>query len=109
MTHEDYMKEAMNEAEKAVGEGNAPFGVIVVDNNTGEIVCRDYDRVKEFTDPTAHGEVNCIRSLCKQRNSLSLLDVTFYTTSEPCATCLSSMVKAKVPRVYYGAETESTA
>jgi tRNA(Arg) A34 adenosine deaminase TadA len=109
MTHEDYMKEAMKEADIAVSGGNAPFGVVVVDNDSGEIICREYDRVKECWDPTAHGEINAIRKLCKDRNTLSLANTTFYTTSEPCPTCLTGMIKAKVPINYYGAETEVTA
>ena len=109
MTHEDYMREAMKEADIAVTEGNAPFGVVVVDNESGGIICRDHDRVAEHCDPTAHGEINAIRELCKERNTLSLRDTTFYTTSEPCPTCLTGMIKAKVPINYYGAETEETA
>lgn len=109
MTHEDYMSEAMKEAEKAVANGNAPFGVVVIDNETGEIIWRDHDRVKELMDPTAHGEVNAVRGLCQKQGNLSLDNTTFYATSEPCATCLSSMVKAKVPFSYYGAETEEDA
>lgn len=109
MTHKDYMNEAMKEAEKAVVDGNAPFGVVVVDNDTGEIIWRDHDRVNECMDPTAHSEVNAVRGLCKKLSKLSLKNTTFHRTSEPCATCLSSMVKAKVPLSYYGAETEEDA
>ena len=109
MAHEDYMREAMKEADKAVLDGNGPFGVVVVDNDTGEIICRDHDRVMECCDPTAHGEINAIRKLCKERESLSLANTTFYTTSEPCPTCLTGMIKAKVPINYFGAETEATA
>ena len=109
MTHEDYMREAMKEVEIAVANGNAPFGVVVVDNVTGEIICREHDRVKEQWDPTAHGEINAIRKICKEQNTLSLRNTTFYTTSEPCPTCLTGMIKAKVPFNYYGAETEITA
>jgi tRNA(Arg) A34 adenosine deaminase TadA len=82
---------------------------VVVDNATGEIICRDYDRVRENFDPTAHGEINAIRKLCTERNTLSLANTTFYTTSEPCPTCLTAMIKARVPINYYGAETEATA
>ncbi len=109
MTNEDFMREAMKEAAVAVSDGNAPFGVVVVNNATGEIICREHDRVKEQCDPTAHGEINAIRKLCKQQNTLSLNNTTFYTTSEPCPTCLTGMIKAKVPFNYYGAETEITA
>ena len=109
MNHEDYIKEAMKEAELAYTKGNAPFGVIVVDSKSNKIIWRDHDRVKELLDPTAHGEVNAVRALCKKNKTLSLHGLVFYTTSEPCATCLSSLVKAKVSSVYYGADTELTA
>lgn len=109
MNHEDYMREAMKEADIAVSEGSAPFGVVVIDNNSGEIICREHDRVKECWDPTAHGEINSIRKLCKELKTLSLSNATFYTTSEPCPTCLTGMIKVKVPKSFYGAETEATA
>jgi len=72
MTHEDYMREAMAVADIAVKNVNAPFGVVVVDNQTGKIIHREYDRVKEYCDPTAHGEINAIRALCQERKTLSL-------------------------------------
>lgn len=106
--HEEIMKLALDEAELAVEEGNAPFGCVVVDQE-GKVVLREHDRVAELMDPTAHGEINAIRALCKSRNTLSLRDLTFYTTSEPCPSCMAGMIKAKVPAVYYGAKTESTA
>lgn len=108
MSHEDYMKIAIEEAEAAVKDGNSPFGVAVVDSE-GEVVWKDHDRVKEHMDPTAHGEVNAIRGLCKKLNMLKLENMTFYTTSEPCPTCLTSMIKARVPRNFYGAKTEKNA
>ena len=108
MKKEDVMRLALEEVELAVQEGNAPFACIVLDKE-GNVVAKDHDRVKELMDPTAHGEVNAIRSLCKRLNSLSLKGYTFYTTSEPCPTCMTAMIKAKVSAVYYGAKTEETA
>lgn len=108
MTHEEYMKVAIEEAKMAVDAGNAPFGVVVVDPD-GKVVWKDHDRVNERTDPTAHGEINAIRSLCSKIKSLSLRNYTFYTTSEPCPTCLTGCIKAQVSKIYFGAETESTA
>jgi tRNA(Arg) A34 adenosine deaminase TadA len=108
MTQEDIMKLALEEAGLAVRDGNAPFACIVLDKE-GDVVAKDHDRVKELMDPTAHGEVNAVRSLCKQLNSLSLKGYTFYTTSEPCPTCMTAMIKTEVSTVYYGAKTEETA
>jgi tRNA(Arg) A34 adenosine deaminase TadA len=108
MTHQELMKVALAEAEIAVREGNAPFGCVVVDAS-GNVVLREHDRVKELMDPTAHGEINAIRKLCKQLNSLSLQGYAFYTSSEPCPSCMAGMIKAKVSNVFYGAKTEVTA
>jgi tRNA(adenine34) deaminase len=108
MRHDEIMQLALQEAELAAKDGNAPFACIVVDKE-GKIVLREHDRVKELVDPTAHGEINAIRKLCKQFNTLSLNDYTFYTSSEPCPSCVAGMIKAKVPAVFYGAKTETTA
>ncbi len=108
MPHEDLMRVAMEEADIAVNEGNFPCGVVVVDEH-GNVVARDHDRVKEQMDPTAHGEINAIRSLCKAMQTTKLPNMTFYTTSEPCPTCLSAMIKARVGMAYYGAKTEEDA
>jgi tRNA(Arg) A34 adenosine deaminase TadA len=108
MTPEEIMKLAIDEAELAVKEGQGPFAAVVVDP-TGEIVWKDHDRQKERMDPTAHGEINAIRYLCKKLHTLSLRGYTFYTTSEPCPTCLTGMIKAQVSTNYYGAKTEANA
>ena len=108
MSNEEIMKIALQEAEVAVHEGNAPFACVVANEN-GEVVLREHDRVKERMDPTAHGEINAIRTLCKKLNTLSLSKYIFYTTSEPCPSCMAGMIKAQVPAVFYGANTERTA
>lgn len=108
MSHEHFMEIAIEEAELAIKEGSAPFAVVVVDQE-GKIVAKDHDRIKELVDPTAHGEINVIRRLCKELNTLDLSPYTFYTTSEPCPTCLTGCIKVRVKNIYYGAETEATA
>lgn len=108
MTHEEYMGLALKEAEVSVQQGQGPFAVVVVDEN-GKVIWKDHDRQLERMDPTAHGEINAIRYLCSKKNSLSLKGYTFYTTSEPCPTCLTAMIKAQVSKNYYGAKTENTA
>src|SRR3989344_9698888 len=107
-TPEELMRLAMEEAELSVKKGNGPFAVVVVDQG-GNIVWKDHDRQKELTDPTAHGEVNAIRYLCKKLNTFSLKGFSFYTTSEPCPTCMTCMIKAQVSHNYYGAKTEALA
>lgn len=108
MTKEDYIRLAMKEAEKAVEEGERPFGVVVVDPN-GEIVLKDHGRTNQLNDPTAHGEVHAIRTLYKKLGTKNLEGYKFYTNAEPCPVCFGSMVRAKVSEIYFGARTESDA
>lgn len=108
MNDEDIMRQAISEASLSVEEGSVPFACVVIDRDRN-VVLREHDRVQELRDPTAHGEINAIRKLCKEQDTLSLRDYTFFTTSEPCPTCLSSLIKAKVERVIYGCKTEKTA
>lgn len=105
--HEHYMKVALKIAEKAAGKGHHPFAVVVV-NGTGKIVWRDHNKVKIKMDPTAHGEINAIRYLCKKLNTLSLKGFTFYSTTEPCPVCFTAMNNAQVSAVYFGASAHPT-
>lgn len=98
----------MQEAELATKVGNAPFGCIVIDQE-GKVILKEHDRVREYMDPTAHGEINAIRILCQKLRTLSLSEYVFVTSSEPCPSCMAGMIKARVEKVYYGAKTEPSA
>jgi tRNA(Arg) A34 adenosine deaminase TadA len=79
-----------------------------VDPN-GRIVWQGRNRVRKEMDPTAHAEVAGLRDVCRSLGTLSLAGYAVYSTSEPCVTCFSACLKAKVSAIYYGADTESTA
>jgi tRNA(adenine34) deaminase len=102
---ESLMHQAMEEAALAVVAGDAPFGCVVVDSE-GRVVWRDRDRVTSCCDPTAHAEVNAIRGLCSQLRRTKLDGYTFVTTSEPCVTCLSALIRVRARRCVFGARIE---
>jgi tRNA(adenine34) deaminase len=54
-TDEDFIREAVKEAEKAVEYGKVPVGAIIV--YEGRIVARAFNRRETSDDPTAHAEV----------------------------------------------------
>lgn len=108
MTTENYIHLAMHEAEKAVEEGNSPFGVIVTDAENN-IVWKDHDRSISLTDPTAHGEINAVRGLCKTLGRKKLEGYTFYVNAEPCTICMAALIRVKIHAIYFGARTEKDA
>lgn len=102
------MRRALRQAEIAALEGDAPFGCAVADTH-GNLVWEDRDRVSSLCDPTAHAEVNAIRYLCAKLKTTKLDGYTFVTTSEPCPTCLSALVRVRAARCVYGAAIEEDA
>ncbi len=106
--HEGYMTRSLLQAQKWSCLWDQPFWVIVIDS-TWKIVWEDHDRVASQCDPTAHAEINAIRWLCKQLQQTKLPWYIFYCSSEPCPTCLTACIKAKVRCIVYWAKTEKTA
>ena len=97
MTDADYMKLALEQARKSYAEGGLPIGVVMVVNNA--IVAKGHNRRVQDGDPTAHGEMDCLRNAGRRAR---YDDVTLYTTLSPCMMCAGTIVQFGVPRVVVG-------
>lgn len=101
---EDYNPEYMRLAAKIsydnIDRGGGPFGAVVVRDN--EIIATGVNSVTLDNDPTAHAEVNAIRSACRHLNTFKLEGCTVYSSCEPCPMCLSALYWAGVKKIYYG-------
>ncbi|MEB3180446.1 MAG: nucleoside deaminase [Nostocaceae cyanobacterium] len=95
MNHEYFMHLALEEAKK----GDAPYGAVLVKNN--QVVAQAYNTVKQDNDPSAHAEINVIRSLTAKIKSPSLEGYTIYTTGEPCPMCATACVWAGISEIVY--------
>ena len=107
MTHEDFMREAIMLAEDSVRRGGGPFGAVVV--RGGEVIARGSNSVTLLNDPTAHAEVNAIRSACAAEGAFKLDGCDLYTSCEPCPMCLSAAYWAGIRTIYYGADRNDAA
>ena len=96
-----FMRTALEEADKALAEGNYPFGAVVVQDD--RLVARGHNLVHTDSDPTAHGEVVAIRAACRALHTTTLEGATLYTTCEPCLMCTSAIMWAGIGRVVIGA------
>jgi guanine deaminase len=95
------MRLAIRKAQEGIGRGQSPFGSAIV--RAGEVVAVTHNTVWLTTDPTAHAEVNCIRSSAAALKTIFLHGCTLYSTTEPCPMCLSAIHWAKIERVVFGA------
>lgn len=99
MTHKDWMRVALKEAEIACSEGEVPVGAVIVKD--GAIVAAAHNRCEQQHDPTAHAEFLAMRQAYGSLGSLS--GCTLYVTLEPCVFCAGAMVRFRLPRLVYGA------
>lgn len=92
---------AIEKAHDGIAAGQSPFGAIIV--RDGTVVAATHNTVWRDLDPTAHAEVNCIRSAAGSLQEINLSGCDMYSTCEPCPMCLAAIHWAKIDRVVYGA------
>ena len=97
---ECFMREAIRLADESVERGGGPFGAVIVKD--GAIVARGANSVTLDNDPTAHAEVNAIRTACRSLGTFDLSGCTVYTSCEPCPMCLAAIYWAGISRIYFG-------
>ena len=100
-SEESYMAMAIAKTREGIAAGQSPFGAIIV--KSGLVVATTHNTVWRDLDPTAHAEVNCIRSAATALRSISLAGCEMYSTCEPCPMCLAAIHWAKIDRVVFGA------
>lgn len=98
---EQFMREALREAEAAWSAGEVPVGAVVIFE--GKIVGRGHNSVITLSDPTAHAEILALRDAGQHVGNYRLVGATLYSTIEPCAMCAGAIVHGRIERLVYGA------
>jgi tRNA(adenine34) deaminase len=101
MIHEDWMRRALGEAERAREAGEVPVGAIVV--HEGQEIGAGFNQPISTADPTAHAEVVALRAAARTIGNYRLTAATLYVTVEPCLMCVGAMVHARIGLLVYGA------
>lgn len=104
MNDEDFMRQALRQAQMAFEADEVPVGAVVVIDN--KIVSRGYNQVELLADPTAHAEIIALTSAFNFLGSKYLPDATIYITVEPCLMCAGALYWSKIGRIVYGASDE---
>ncbi|QES89579.1 nucleoside deaminase [Rhizosphaericola mali] len=101
MTDEQYMRQALREAQNAFDIDEVPIGAIIVLKD--KIIARAHNQVELLNDPTAHAEVLAITTACNYLGAKYLPEATLYVTIEPCLMCSGALHWSKLGRIVYGA------
>ncbi len=98
-----YMREAMQLAQHAASLGEVPVGAVVVQDATGQIIGRGFNRRETDHSPLAHAELLAIAEASQTLGGWRLPGCTLYVTLEPCPMCCGGIINARIPRVVFGA------
>jgi tRNA(adenine34) deaminase len=98
------MRIALEEAQAAAAEGEAPVGAVLVDPATGAIVARAHNRPIALADPTAHAEILALRAGAQALGNYRLTGLELFVTLEPCAMCAGAISHARIGRLVYAAD-----
>ena len=104
MTDEQYMQQALTEAQKAFDKEEVPVGAIIVMNN--QIIARAHNQVELLNDSTAHAEILALTTAFNYLSSKYLPDATLYVTLESCLMCTGALYWSKIGRIVYGANDD---
>lgn len=101
---EEFMLEALKEAEIALANDEIPIGCVIVKD--GKIIGRGHNAREELQRAVMHAEVMAIEEANAYEKSWRLLDTTLFVTIEPCVMCSGAIGLARIPQVIYGAKNQ---
>ena len=104
LADEQFMRQALIEAEKASEAGEVPIGAVVVVG--GKIIARAHNLTETLHDVTAHAEMQAITAAAESLGGKYLTDCTVYVTVEPCPMCAGALGWAQASRIVWGADDD---
>lgn len=106
MSDADYMQLALAQARQAAEAGEVPVGAVLV--RGGQVIATGYNQPIGGHDPTAHAEMQALRSAAQAAGNYRLDECELFVTLEPCAMCAGAMLHARLKRVVFGAPDPKT-
>ena len=104
--HENFMAEALKEAQQAYSIDEVPIGCVVVCE--GKIIARGHNKKISDNNSTSHAELLALNKAQKIKKTKYLNNCTLYVTIEPCAMCAGAMINARLGTLVYGAREPKT-
>jgi tRNA(adenine34) deaminase len=101
INHEQWMKQALREAQKAFEQDEVPVGAVIV--HKGKIIGRGYNQNERLQDPTAHAEMIALTAAANHLQTRRLEGCTLYVTLEPCPMCAGAIVLSRIPTLVFAA------
>ena len=102
-----FMKHAIKLANKNVAEGGQPYGAVLVKD--GKIAAEGVNELHIISDVSGHAEMEAMRKVQADNNTIDLSDYIMYASGEPCPMCLGAMYLSGIKEAYYCQSVEDAA
>jgi tRNA(adenine34) deaminase len=104
MDYEYFMRKALDQARKALSDGEFPVGCVIVSQS--RVLATGYRKgtTGDFPNETDHAEMIAIRHLIDLKLSKEESKVTLFTTLEPCLMCLGALMLSGINEIVYAYE-----
>ena len=99
-----FMRQALQEAQKAYDEDEVPVGAVIVAND--QIIARAHNLTEKLTDVTAHAEMQAITAAASFLGGKHLKGCTLYVTLEPCVMCGGALYWSQIDKIVFAAADE---
>ena len=96
-----FMKQALNQAQKALKKQEVPVGAIIVKNEA--VISKAFNLRESLTDTLGHAEIQAIQKASSKLKSWRLEGCDIYVTLEPCLMCLGAILQARLSKLIYSA------
>lgn len=98
---------ALHQAELAARDGEVPVGAVLLAGN-GSLLAVGTNRPIRAKDPSAHAEIQVLRTAAQRLGNYRLPGAKLYVTLEPCLMCAGAMFHARIAQLIYGASDPKT-
>ena len=96
------MELALEEAKKALSEGEVPVGAVLVKGD--EVIAKGHNTRERENDISGHAEIVAMKEGAKKLGRWSLEECTLYVTLEPCLMCAGAIMQSRIRSLVYGAD-----
>ena len=104
MDHEQFMRYALIEADRAKAAGEFPVGCVLVHRDRVVVAAsRQASRTNQRNE-LDHAEMVALRRLNRRAEKIPPEQLTLYTTMEPCLMCFAALMLAGIGTIVYAYE-----
>ena len=99
-----FMRQALQEAQRAMAAKEVPIGAVIVSEN--KVIARAHNLTQMLHDSTAHAEMQAFTAASDYLGGKYLEECTLYVTLEPCLMCAGAAFWTHIGKIVLNCQLE---